>query len=139
MDVTTDNFAEMTLVFQAQLREADFIAIDLEMSGLRLPNDRRFGGGNYADLVPSQYRKYREVIRKFDMIQVGIAVFSNQDDGSINGGSVVSSFKQSVSEGGALHYSASPFNFYVLPRQMEGFQHPTVTICPETCEFHTKQ
>ncbi len=57
------------------------------------------------------------------MMQVGVALFEKDE----------SKCKQD-----RMAYRAYPFNFYVFPRVIEGFQHPMVSIEPDTMEFHAK-
>lgn len=90
MDVTKQNFEAIFPIFEAKLKEADFIAIDLEMSGIR-PDEKP----DYWDLPALVYQKLASAPTKYGIIQVGLTTFTKT---------------------GLNTYEACPFNFFTFPR-----------------------
>lgn len=90
MDVTKQNFEAIFPIFEAKLNEADFIAIDLEMSGIR-PDEKP----DYWDLPALVYQKIASAPTKYGIIQVGLTTFTKT---------------------GPNAYEACPFNFFTFPR-----------------------
>eukprot|EP01061_Rhynchopus_euleeides_P003065 TRINITY_DN12358_c0_g1_i1.p1 TRINITY_DN12358_c0_g1~~TRINITY_DN12358_c0_g1_i1.p1 ORF type:complete len:597 (+),score=222.31 TRINITY_DN12358_c0_g1_i1:52-1842(+) len=117
MEVDATNFAEGLLQVQDALSECDFVAVDLEMTGISLPHTRI----NVGDLTESRYTKYRDIVSAFGIMQVGIACFT----------SGASQAKAPL--------TAKPFNFYVFPRSIEDLrpQHiPKMAMCASSMGFH---
>lgn len=98
MDVDCDNFEEALAAFQAHLRGAAFVAVDLEFSGLHLRDGR-----DRPDDPEEHYQEARLVASTFGIIQIGICLFEVSDD---------------VAEAPS-QYVTRPFNFFVCPRPVE--------------------
>lgn len=89
MDVTKKNFAQVALQFEDVIEKADFLAIDVEFSGLftTVTND-------YLDTYEQLYAKSRQNISQFQVIQMGISLF------------------KMISE---KEFDCHSFNFYIFP------------------------
>lgn len=89
MDVTKKNFAQVALQFEDAIEKADFLAIDVEFSGLftTVTND-------YLDTYEQLYAKSRQNISQFQVIQMGISLF------------------KMISE---KEFDCHSFNFYIFP------------------------
>ncbi|KAJ2704445.1 hypothetical protein H4R19_005235 [Coemansia spiralis] len=95
MDVTRDNFAAALAQFKAAVGSCDFVAMDMEMTGLyesreHQPNARQ-------DTQDERYAKLRRSVEAYTVVQVGICLFTW------------------VAEGDAGFYEARPFAFNVFP------------------------
>ncbi|CAD7933902.1 unnamed protein product [Amoebophrya sp. A25] len=121
MDITSENFADSLPLLRERLDNAEFISLDLEMTGIRLPNEARRPGHLYTDLLPTLYQRYREVVLTFDIMQIGVCCFG-----------------KNAEKKDSHNYDCDSFNFYVLRRAIENYQKPLVTLDPETMVFHAK-
>jgi hypothetical protein len=92
MDVTRDNFVEVYPQFKALLDTCKYFAFDEEMTGILGIGDMQ---QKRDDTVQLRYQKMVEVATKYSIIQFGVCLFHDSNDGK----SVV----------------ATPFNFYVFP------------------------
>ena len=48
--------------------DVEFVAIDLEMTGLRLPNEVFRPTWQYTELLPQQYERMRATVKQFDIM-----------------------------------------------------------------------
>eukprot|EP00397_Hematodinium_sp_SG-2012_P023889 GEMP01024849.1.p1 GENE.GEMP01024849.1~~GEMP01024849.1.p1 ORF type:complete len:564 (-),score=114.72 GEMP01024849.1:747-2291(-) len=92
MNVDCDNFQGSKALFAQHVVKAKFAAVDLEMTGIfpRDDADRIVNG----DTPAARYSKQRKTVREYSILQVGICLFEESEDG----------------------YIARPFNFYAFPR-----------------------
>jgi poly(A)-specific ribonuclease len=111
-DIDSSNFTS-TLVadFARTVESADFVALDLEMSGISFP-DRTEGPG---DTLPYRYRSVREIARTFGIIQLGLSVFEQN--------------------------TVKVYNFYTFPRPVtegEGAVNsvPQLSLCSASMNFN---
>ena len=95
MDVTSANFAEAMARLEAVLPGCAFVAFDEEMTGIQL-NASTVPA--FGDTPEQRYAKMRRVATEFTLMQVGICVFTAEDDAFV----------------------AHPFNFYVCPDANSG-------------------
>ncbi|KAJ1894815.1 hypothetical protein LPJ66_004962 [Kickxella alabastrina] len=97
MDVTRDNFAKALEEFKQAIGGCDFVAIDMEMTGLyetkKLQPSR-------LDTANERYSKLKRSVESYGVIQVGICLFTWVDTQDENSGGF---------------YEARPFNFNVFP------------------------
>ncbi|CAG8473468.1 8579_t:CDS:10 [Paraglomus occultum] len=91
MDVLKNNFTELLPTIKQAIDEADFIALDTELTGL----SERIGRNRSFDSPQARYAKVRAAATKFLIIQFGLCTFtySSTDD----------------------KFIARPFNFYIFP------------------------
>ena len=82
MDITRDNFVEKLPAILEQLGKADFIAFDLEMTGIN--NVDRSKGNRKDDLPGNRYMKMVDVATKYNIIQVGMSMFTLKKGKSTN-------------------------------------------------------
>eukprot|EP01105_Mastigella_eilhardi_P024053 TRINITY_DN6187_c1_g1_i1.p1 TRINITY_DN6187_c1_g1~~TRINITY_DN6187_c1_g1_i1.p1 ORF type:complete len:534 (+),score=154.04 TRINITY_DN6187_c1_g1_i1:249-1850(+) len=95
MDVLNSNVLEVLPVVQKAIAEADFIAIDTELTGLCSDDSRKM---SLLDDIQERYTKLRHTATEnnFLIIQYGVCPFVWRDG----------------------RYLAQPFNFYVFPRPL---------------------
>ncbi|XP_075266120.1 poly(A)-specific ribonuclease PARN-like isoform X2 [Convolutriloba macropyga] len=103
VDVTKFNFGAIRKSIKDVIDSCDFIAMDLELSGLNESNSK-----NSSDLPESRFLKCRRDVLKYSPIQVGIACFE-YDASQKN------------------KYIVRPYNFYVFPYH-NSFQYPEKRI-----------
>ena len=72
MEVDKDNFDEALQLLESALTTADFVAIDLEMTGIRLDGEEQ-----YRDLPEDRYLQQRSVASSYSIVQVGVSVFED--------------------------------------------------------------
>lgn len=110
MDVDRDNFAVVFPTFVELLATSEFVSFDEEMTGI-------FGQGEGSqkrdDTVEQRYQKMVTVATKYGIIQFGICLFHESEDGS------------------AL--VATPFNFYIFPNSRDD-----LVISPGAIDFLRK-
>eukprot|EP00754_Rhynchopus_humris_P052071 Rhum_TRINITY_DN9906_c0_g1::Rhum_TRINITY_DN9906_c0_g1_i1::g.35878::m.35878/K01148/PARN, PNLDC1; poly(A)-specific ribonuclease len=119
MNVDTDNFAEGLEALRASLNDCQYVAMDLEMTGISLSGDARTAV-SITDTPQQRYVKYKVAVEKFAPMQVGLACFKETQEGTL---------------------AAAPFNVYVFPRSIEdgslGAPHiPQVSLCSSAMSFH---
>lgn len=95
MDVTRHNFVEILPELEKVISECDFAAIDTELSGLR-----REKLLNLFDLPGDRYRKLKECIQGYMLIQFGLSCFK----------------RDSASDS----YQVHSYNFYIFPQKVPG-------------------
>jgi poly(A)-specific ribonuclease len=93
MDVQKTNFSEAFEIFKSALLESEAVALDLEFTGIRGKPE------TFIDSCEERYSSLRRIASTFRIIQVGLSLFSS------SGGSWV----------------ARPFNFYVFPSEVPGY------------------
>eukprot|EP00762_Andalucia_godoyi_P004429 ANDGO_08243.mRNA.1 Poly(A)-specific ribonuclease PARN len=101
MDFTRENFSESIPLVKMLLAKAEYVAFDLEMTGISL--NTRDNAENGADYPEQRYRKMRQVATTYSVIQFGICFFVRNP--SADGGS-------------SLAYTATPLNFWAYPEQI---------------------
>ncbi|KAI8320672.1 ribonuclease CAF1 [Martensiomyces pterosporus] len=103
MDVTRDNFPQALAEFEQAIAACDFVAIDMEMTGLY---EDRASHPNRLDTKDERYQKLKKSVESYGVTQVGICLFSWTDAADSD-----PDFGQ-VEHG---YYEARPFNFNVFP------------------------
>ena len=99
MNINRYNYRRALPVVVQSLREADFIAFDFEFSGLQCDDETL--SNHQSDTIELRYWKYRENIRQFTPLQLGICGFKySQESRSLE---------------------CFPFNFYILPASPKTF------------------
>jgi len=142
MNVDIDNFSAILPQCILDLQESDFLAIDLEMTGI-------FDSKNVIKLQDScdtAYKKMRNVVNKFGIIQVGVCCMKKQlcngeVTSSINGSNFSSSSSPSSSSPPII-YACKPYNFYVFPRPITvgNFRHNRyLGMCADAIHFNRKR
>ena len=110
MDVDRENFADVFPAFLALLQTCKFVAFDEEMTGI-------MGAEGFDqkrdDTVEERYQKMKLVETKYSIIQFGICLFHDSEDGT------------------AL--VATPYNFYVIPNAG-----PDLVVSPGAINFLRK-
>mmetsp|Transcript_102272 Transcript_102272/g.305372 ORF Transcript_102272/g.305372 Transcript_102272/m.305372 type:complete len:555 (-) Transcript_102272:70-1734(-) len=100
MNVTRENMAEAAAQIEALLPSAAFVAFDEEMTGISVQGQAE----QIQDLPSRRYTKMRNVASRYSIIQFGICLFHEEENGS--------------------GYLARPYNFYLFPESgavlMEG-------------------
>lgn len=91
MDVDDDSFEENMEQVSAHLRDARFISIDLEMTGIHVAASVSEVEGEKPEL---RYSKAKRVAEAYGILQVGICCFLECEGG----------------------YQSFPYNFYLFPR-----------------------
>ena len=93
MEVTKTNFAEKLPLIEAAIRDAEFISIDGEFTGL---HEDGAGRNSALDTPAERYEKKRRSVNKFLIVQFGMCTFhyDQQKD----------------------QYTNRAFNFYVWPK-----------------------
>jgi hypothetical protein len=99
MDVTKETFAEVLPGLEAALQDCEFVAIDFEMTGISLPGNGGSSRSNYGDTPQERYTKMYPISSRYNIVQMGVCVFSKSDDK----GSLV----------------ARPYNFFTFPAEGE--------------------
>lgn len=89
MNVTKENFESVVVELENCIPTADFIAIDEEMTGIRIPGARETD----TQLPFDRYQTMRKVATTYKIIQFGICTFHRVDNKIV----------------------AKPYNFYVFP------------------------
>ena len=74
MNVDCKNFSDAAAKFEKALSSCDFVAVDLEFSGLY--GDDAPGP---ADTIAQRYAKHAAAVRQFGVVQVGLCLFSAGD------------------------------------------------------------
>lgn len=94
MHISKENFDRMMPVLEQAIQNSDFVALDLEFSGLNaetmasiLPNDT----------VRTRYLRMRHAVRQMQIFQFGLALFRWDET--------------------AQAWKGMPFSFYLLPRK----------------------
>lgn len=93
MEVTADNFEDLLPVVERKLRECDFVALDLEMTGLHVAGQAK---PTKYDTAHDRYSIAKESASNFLATQMGLCTFTWSAE--------------------AHRYEAVPFNFYLFPK-----------------------
>ncbi|KAJ1799413.1 hypothetical protein LPJ59_001845 [Coemansia sp. RSA 2399] len=111
MDVTRENFKTALSEFKRAIEACDFVAMDMEMTGLY---ENREQQPNRMDTKEERYAKLKRGVETYGVIQVGICMFTwteAAEEQRLHGGSAEKS--EGEEEGG--YYEARPFSFNVFP------------------------
>jgi len=115
MEITTENFHKELEDIKQAIQEWDFIAMDTEFTGLEIRGKAEKCDFDNTNIL---YRKHKFICEKFQAIQVGLAIFTWNEQKGI--------------------YYSRPYNFYVLPTsELEGEDKPMM-FDPGTCKFLEK-
>lgn len=93
MEITRKNFQESLGQIECAIKEASFLAIDGEFTGL---NHAGLSHTGVFDTPEERYQKLVQGSNDFMLIQFGLCAFSYDED--------------------TKKYNAKPFNFYIFPR-----------------------
>ncbi|XP_011631295.1 pre-piRNA 3'-exonuclease trimmer-like isoform X2 [Pogonomyrmex barbatus] len=94
IEVTNQNFNEIYPHLEHAMKNASFIAIDGEFTGIEVANVKN----SLFDSIHERYEKNRSSIQPYIVIQFGISVFQRVPDENV--------------------YTAEVFNFFLLPRSI---------------------
>ena len=75
MLVFNDNYKEIFPIFKETVNSADFVSFDCEMTGVSL--ETKTDGTKY-DTQQFRYIKQKEVVEKFNLIQIGFTFYSKK-------------------------------------------------------------
>lgn len=78
MEVLKNNFAQMLPDFVSCINQCDFVAFDLEFSGLSMPTSERI---KRYDSPAQRYALARESVTNFAPLQLGVCAFTRHGDG----------------------------------------------------------
>lgn len=131
VNVTKDNFLEVSDEFLKHLSTAAYVSIDEEMTGISLPgsNNRRPAKD---DTCAQRYERQKSVPETYSIIQMGVCLFHHvENDGKNEDG------KEGKSE-----YMARPYNFYLFPtaneRNRNGPPPRDITLSASAIQFLNK-
>jgi len=105
LTATQRNWRAVRPLILEEIRKAEFVAVDLELTGLHVKSERFIG-------IDRCYAAHREGARTFVPVQVGICAVRREPSKS--------------KAGGAAHWVLSPASIYVFPRD-SGEQHFSVS------------
>jgi len=105
MEVTKDNFVKAFALLQSSIKDADFIAIDGEFTGLSTLKGRR----SSYDTLEEKFEKLRRGTSQFMLVQYGICLFTWNKEKEV--------------------YEALPFTFYLFPRPYKRFYNDVMFMC----------
>ena len=108
MDVDNRNFWEALEIFESLLPYADFVAFDLEFSGL---GDKR---PSQLDTPQDRYESARQDASVFRPLQFGLVLFRRCPQKQLNGDIEKSETEANTKD--TYEWLATPFNFNVFPR-----------------------
>ncbi|KAG2435130.1 hypothetical protein HXX76_007215 [Chlamydomonas incerta] len=111
--VTRHNFAAALPVIRTAIRDATFVAIDAEFTGL---SPEGSGGGEELDDYEERYRRIASAASSFVIGQFGISAFKWVPAPAAGGGRGGGG----GGGGGSGHWEARTFNVYVFPRPHDG-------------------
>ncbi|XP_012149652.1 pre-piRNA 3'-exonuclease trimmer isoform X2 [Megachile rotundata] len=94
-EVLDENFNEVYLQLEKLVNNASFIAIDTELTGISADTEVKY---SFFDSLDARYKKLKDTIENFTIIQYGITVFHHAIDMNL--------------------YDADCFTFYLLPRSL---------------------
>ncbi|KAJ1949433.1 hypothetical protein EC988_004771, partial [Linderina pennispora] len=129
MDVTRENFRGALRELSAAVTTCDFVAIDMEMTGLYPDSQSK---PFRMDTKDERYQKLKKSVEMFGVVQVGICLFTWIDCASDD--------SDGGSQGSGGYYEARPFNFNVFPcTNVSGIPVSTHFSCQNTAfEFLAK-
>ncbi|KAJ2796197.1 hypothetical protein H4R20_005607 [Coemansia guatemalensis] len=131
MDVTRENFEKVLREFEAAIAQCDFVAIDMEMTGLYESKELQ---PSRLDTLDERYAKLKRSVELYGVIQVGVCLFTWVDghkQGQREGAAAATDGGTDDPGGGADetangtgdvggYYEARPFNFNVFPSSSVG-------------------
>lgn len=79
MEVTVENFQEALPQIIEDIKQADFISIDTEFSGI-FKGGRKAEGANGRYTIEQRYGFYREDVQKYQVLQLGICTVKYDAD-----------------------------------------------------------
>jgi len=138
VNVTKANFVQASEDVLKHLKTASYIAIDLEMSGISLPGQKR----PPKDDTPEQrYQRLKKIPELYSIIQVGVSLFHKnhnydsqrqpQEHGSDTNN--IDGSEEARERAPEPEYIARPYNFYVFPPSSR--QARDVTLSPAAVQF----
>eukprot|EP00929_Paragymnodinium_shiwhaense_P039261 TRINITY_DN20643_c0_g1_i1.p1 TRINITY_DN20643_c0_g1~~TRINITY_DN20643_c0_g1_i1.p1 ORF type:complete len:606 (+),score=151.26 TRINITY_DN20643_c0_g1_i1:238-2055(+) len=108
LTVTTKNWRFAQQFALEELRKAEFVAVDLELTGLHVKSERFIG-------IDRAYSAHRDGAKTFMPVQVGVCA-ARRDPAK-------------APDGGGTHWVLSPISLYVFPREGENhFSVSTATL-----------
>ncbi|KAJ1665478.1 hypothetical protein IW140_003198 [Coemansia sp. RSA 1813] len=110
MDVTRENFKNALSEFKRAIEACDFVAIDMEMTGLYESKEQQ---PHRLDTKDERYAKLKRSVETYGVIQVGICMFTWTEPSEEQRQSESAERSEGEEEGG--YYEARPFNFNVFP------------------------
>ncbi|XP_071092887.1 pre-piRNA 3'-exonuclease trimmer-like [Haliotis cracherodii] len=110
-EVTKSNFENYLPLIEKSVKQADFIAIDTEFTGLTVNDSMKY---SLFDSGGDRYRKLRSSISQLTVCQIGVSAF--------------------VKQGTENRYSVRTFNFHLFPRSF-GPHDPRFLIQSSCVEF----
>eukprot|EP00392_Amoebophrya_sp_AT5.2_P003965 g3970.t1 len=130
MEITLDNFDDALPSIQSAIDGADYIAMDLEMTGIRHPKNEF---SRLTELLPTVYRKNREVVKTFDVMQIGLCCVKKANPPSSappqQGNNVAKNGRPKAKNiNAAAAFTCTPLNFYVLKRSIDRVQKNIVSL-----------
>lgn len=108
MDVDNHNFSDALAIFESLLPHADFVAFDLEFSGL---GDKR---PTQLDTPQERYETARQDASIFRPLQFGLVLFHRRPREQVNGDTETSHKETNAKD--THEWLATPFNFNLFPR-----------------------
>ena len=138
MEVINSNFAAVLKQFRVLVRRCDFLAIDLEFTGL---HTSKANAVSSADNLQIRYLKIRDSAKHFAVLQLGVSLFTwvpkaklgrqrvestsstDSEEGNDMGSTLLMSDVQTCSRGS---WEIQPFNIYVFPSGASKTQHSFV-------------
>ncbi|KAJ2080453.1 hypothetical protein H4R24_003064 [Coemansia sp. RSA 988] len=115
MDVTKDNFEKALKEFEAAVTQSDFVAMDMEMTGLYETKELQ---PNRLDTLDERYAKLKRSVELYGVIQVGVCLFTWVEGCRQEGEEVAATDGGAGDTGG--YWEARPFNFNVFPSSSIG-------------------
>lgn len=122
MEILKSNFPKLSKKFFEILKKTNLIAIDLEMAGIR---DMYLQS---TDLPFEHYFKTHNAANKYQIIQVGICLFSIKDPASNPSNDFLEKLTGSL--------EAHPFTMYVFPQSLNGKLDRDITLQSSAVEFN---
>ncbi|XP_067667980.1 pre-piRNA 3'-exonuclease trimmer-like [Haliotis asinina] len=110
-EVTKSNLENYLPLIEKSAKQADFIAIDTEFTGLTVNDSLKY---SLFDSGEDRYKKLRCSISQFSVCQIGVSAFVKQDTEN--------------------RYSVRTFNFHLFPRSF-GPHDPRILIQTSSVEF----
>ncbi|XP_045122317.1 LOW QUALITY PROTEIN: pre-piRNA 3'-exonuclease trimmer-like [Portunus trituberculatus] len=114
VDVTSTNFSSVLPLIVEEARSCSFLALDTEFTGLLADSAFR---NNLFDDGPQRYHKLSANLRRFSVVQLGLALFTGVPDQNA--------------------YSVTSYNFYLRPHSC-GSSDPIIACQTSSLEFLQK-
>jgi len=123
VDITRHNFESSLPAVVKALQQCTFFAVDCEMTGLFLDNNKE----DYLDEMPDRYAKMAASSSAYIVNQFGLSCFRHVSASSSRQAGAAA--PGSSSAPGGSGYVATTFNFYVFPEPVEGSQQTRKFTC----------